>query len=100
LRQPRIAELVRDAIELHQPHAWVIMPNHVHVLWTPAGSLAALIGKVKGSTAHAANLILGTTGEPFWQDDYFDRLVRDDTFEDIRRYIECNPVKAGLAMRP
>jgi hypothetical protein len=62
--------------------------------------LAALIGKVKGSTAHAANLILGTTGEPFWQDDYFDRLVRDDTFEDIRRYIEWNPVKAGLAMRP
>ena len=77
------------------------MPNHLHVLWTPSISLATLIGKVKGSTAHAANLMLGRCGEPFWQADYFDRMVRNsDQFDAVRRYIEWNPVKAGLVGRP
>src|SRR5260221_13983944 len=45
-----IARLVRDSLA-HPSctlHAYVIMPNHVHVLWTPSISLATLIGKVKG----------------------------------------------------
>ena len=37
----------------------------------------------------------------FWQDEYFDRLVRNQgEFDRIRRYIEWNPVKAGFAMSP
>jgi hypothetical protein len=44
-----------------------------------------------------ANRILGTTGKPFWQDESYDRLVRDEReFARIARYIEMNPVRAGL----
>jgi len=45
--------------------------------------------------------MLGRCGEPFWQADYFDRMVRNsDQFDAVRRYIEWNPVKAGLVGRP
>ena len=45
--------------------------------------------------------MLGLTGRPFWQDESFDRLVRNDTeFERIVEYIERNPVMAGLAATP
>jgi putative transposase len=52
---------------------------------------------LKGFTAHEANRILGLSGQPFWQDESYDHLVRSDAeFERIRAYIENNPVKAGL----
>ncbi len=82
-------------------HAWVLMPNHVHVLCTPAVSLPALLREVKGPTARYANRLLGRTGEPFWQPEYFDRMVRDaGEFERVRRYIEWSPVRAGLVAEP
>ena len=41
--------------------------------------------------------MLGLTGTPFWQDESYDRLVRDDQeFKRIATYIEMNPVRAGL----
>jgi hypothetical protein len=44
---------------------------------------------------------LARTGKPFWQEEYFDRLVRNDAeFAKIRRYIEWNPVVAALAAQP
>lgn len=56
---------------------------------------------VKGPTAREANKQLGRTGEPFWQEEYFDRLVRNDTeHARIRRYIEWNPVNASLVGHP
>ena len=45
--------------------------------------------------------MLGVAGQPFWQDETYDRLVRNGTeFERIWHYIEMNPVKAGLATLP
>jgi hypothetical protein len=45
--------------------------------------------------------MLGLTGQPFWQDESYDRLVRNDSeFERIVGYIERNPVSAGLAPTP
>jgi putative transposase len=77
------------------------MPNHVHVLWTPQVSLPILVRQVKGPTALSANRVLGRTGKPFWQEEYFDRVVRTDTeFSQIQRYIEWNPVKAALVANP
>jgi putative transposase len=82
-------------------HAFVIMPNHVHLLCTPVISLPELVRRVKGSTAFLANGILERRGEKFWQDEFFDRMVRKDgEFERIQRYIEWNPVKACLVARP
>src|SRR5207245_8898543 len=45
--------------------------------------------------------ILGRTGEAFWQDESFDHRVRDEVeLERIVRYVENNPVSAGLAVNP
>jgi hypothetical protein len=45
--------------------------------------------------------MLGLTGLPFWQDESYDRLVRNDTeFARIVDYIERNPVTAGLVATP
>jgi REP-associated tyrosine transposase len=74
------------------------MPNHVHLLITPTIALPKLTKSLKGITAKRANQILGLTGTAFWQQESYDRLVRDQTeFDRIRRYIEQNPVRAGLA---
>jgi REP element-mobilizing transposase RayT len=60
-----------------------------------------LIRRIKGPTALEANRILGRTGKTFWQDEYFDRLVRSERERDrIKTYVEWNPVKAGLAATP
>ena len=52
---------------------------------------------LKRFTARQANGMLSRTGEPFWQEESYDRLVRNQTeFERIVSYIEMNPVSAGL----
>jgi REP element-mobilizing transposase RayT len=82
-------------------HAYVVMANHVHLLITPHVEVSRLRQSLKRFTAREGNRMLGLTGEPFWQDESYDRLVRDETeFQRIARYIEMNPVKAGLAVRP
>jgi hypothetical protein len=54
---------------------------------------------MKGFTSYRANQILGRQGIPFWQDESYDHLVRSDVeFERIRKYIELNPVTAGLVV--
>ena len=50
-------------------HAFVIMPNHVHLLATPAVALPKLTKSLKGITAKRANAMLGLTGSPFWQEE-------------------------------
>jgi REP element-mobilizing transposase RayT len=107
LREPRIAACVEAAIlrgdrELKQYAliAYVVMPNHVHLLTRPIASLAKISNGLKGVTSREANRILDRTGRPFWQDESFDRWVRDDAERGkIISYIENNPVKAKLVMR-
>ncbi|HYU17687.1 MAG TPA: transposase [Chloroflexota bacterium] len=107
LSDPRIATLVEDAFlyldrERYHLHAWVVMPNHVHVLITPRPGfrLSDIVQAWKSWSAKTANRILGRSG-PFWQRDYFDRFIRDDEhFRAALDYIEENPVKAGLCDVP
>jgi REP element-mobilizing transposase RayT len=107
LRRPEIAALVRDSLQyfdgnLYRLHAWVVMPNHVHVLVTPLGdrSLSGIVHSWKSYTATQANKMLERNGK-FWYEDYFDRFVRDeDHFAAIVNYIHLNPVKAGLCANP
>ena len=55
---------------------------------------------IKSYTAHEANKILGRSGQ-FWQPESFDRYIRNQKhFLSVIRYIENNPVKAGLCLRP
>ena len=103
LRDERIASLVEDALlhfdgQRHRLLAWVVMPTHVHVLvetWE-RWPLAGLVQSWKTWTAREANLLLGKSGA-FWQREYHDRFIRDgDHLRNVMRYIEQNPVKAGL----
>jgi REP element-mobilizing transposase RayT len=81
----------------YQLHGYVVMPNHVHLLVIPSVPSNKWLGPLKGFTAHEANRILARTG-PFWQNESYDHLVHnDEEFRRIQRYIEQNPVKAGLA---
>jgi type I restriction enzyme R subunit/putative DNA methylase len=56
---------------------------------------------IKGGTARSANLLLGRTGEPFWQVESHDHWVRNrKEFDRIVAYIEENPVSAGFVAAP
>jgi type I restriction enzyme R subunit len=71
---------------------WVIMPNHVHVLFIPEAPLPKLIQAWKSASATA--ICKG----PIWQRNYRDTLIRDtDHFVNAVRYIRNNPVKARLS---
>ncbi len=104
LRQPAIAEMMVDAIHYNTKilghyflHAFVVMPNHVHLLATPAVALPKLTKSLKGITAKRADAMLALTGSRFWQEESYYHLVRHEReFSRIRNYIEANPVRAGL----
>ena len=79
-------------------HAFVVMPEHVHLLLTPAPAvtLERSIQFIKGGYSHALGLELGRKGE-VWQRGFTDHRVRDiEDFENHRTYIHENPVKRGL----
>jgi len=107
LKQPSIANLVMQSLfdgqrrfRRYTLHAFVIMPNHVHMLVESAAPMSRWLGPLKGFTGHKANEALGLGGA-FWQDESYDRLVRnDEEFDRIRRYIENNPGTAGLVCTP
>lgn len=72
-------------------HAWVIMPNHVHLLFRPVATLEKLIQAWKSTSARHIG-----KGR-IWQRNYRDTLVRDaDHFANAVRYIRRNPIKAKL----
>jgi len=104
LQKPEIAEMVVQALHdgehrfhRYNLHAFVVMANHVHLLITPRVTAQHWLGPLKGFTGHQAIHMLSLCGTPFWQDESFDHLVRNDAeFARIHRYIENNPVKAGL----
>src|SRR5438046_827016 len=107
LRDPRIADLVSDTIligdcerRFYRLCAWVVMPNHVHLLIRPLAPVPVPMRGLKGSTASNANRILGRTGQPFWQDESLDRyLRRSSQIERTIYYIENNPSSASRPAR-
>jgi REP element-mobilizing transposase RayT len=104
LRQPAIADMIVEAIHYNADilghyllQAFVVMPNHVHLLITPALPLPKLTKSLKGITAKRANAMLELTRKPFWQEESYDHLVRHEReLEKIGSYIEENPVRASL----
>lgn len=121
LRNPRIANLVQENLWHHDGLkyrllAWVIMPNHVHVVIEMANvPLGEIVKSWKSYTSKEATKILrggdgpsprylskkfGDKPSPprtFWEEDYFDRYLRDDDhYRRVVNYIENNPNKAGL----
>jgi REP element-mobilizing transposase RayT len=78
-------------------HAYVIMPNHVHVVWEPKVSMSRILQWLKGVTAKRAKRILRLDAKAFWQVESYDRWIRSGSeLRNVIRYVEWNPVKAGL----
>jgi putative DNA methylase len=105
LGDPRIAKMIVDAVlygeskNMYRLHGFVVMPNHVHVVWTPLTDHSSIMHWLKGTTARRANRILEKNGK-FWQDESFDHWIRDGReFKNIVAYVEYNPVSAGLVAR-
>ena len=109
LREPQIAKLVSESLHyrdtrVYTLHAFCIMPNHVHIIFTPLRetensyyAMAKIMQSLKGYTAHEANRILGRLGA-FWQHESYDHVIRSAAEERrILQYVLNNPVKAGLA---
>jgi REP element-mobilizing transposase RayT len=103
LRDPENAGIVAETLrhfdgERSLIHAWVVMPNHVHVLFSPLGdhAIASLMHSWKGFSARQINTRMNRSGA-LWQKSYFDRMIRDwDHFANCARYIRNNPKKAKL----
>ena len=103
LRDPEIAQIVADALhhfdgERYELIAYVIMPNHVHILFRPHPdhSLSKILHSWKGFTAKKINERLNRKGK-LWSDEYHDRLIREDVhLRNCIRYIRRNPRKARL----
>ena len=103
LAKQRAAGIVEGALHYFDGQryildAYVIMPNHVHLLVAVAE--ARLLSKVQHSwksyTAHEMNKMLRRTGT-VWQDESFDHIVRSvDQLNRYRSYIRDNPFHAGL----
>lgn len=108
LRRPEIASLVSGAVRhfegvRYHLFAWVVMPNHVHAVVHPlaAHGLDAILHSWKSYTAIEANRLLERSGRRFWQRESYDHLIRDTAdFRHCCYYVEENPVKAGLCVRP
>jgi putative transposase len=134
LRQPAVAALVQGAFlhfdgSRYRLLAWVVMPNHVHVLFQSLGdrTVAQIVASWKKFTARGicdfrragngnANLPIGSSSHatresgvpeigrnptPVWHREYWDRFICNDChFQQAVEYIRQNPVKAGLVERP
>jgi REP-associated tyrosine transposase len=92
---------VHDHLQTYWLHCVVVMPDHVHMLFTPYDfTLAVIMRRVKGVSARQINKTRDSIGS-VWQSESFDHILRSD--EDVMKtadYICNNPVRAGLAKTP
>ena len=124
LSNPQISRIIQHNLYHHAGSkyslwAYVIMPNHVHLVLQPEeawlkptgkehnkkakyekGSLSSILHSLRSYTAKEANKILGRTGK-FWQGEAYDHWIRDNgELQRIIRYVENNPAQAGLVRNP
>lgn len=110
------ASIVRDALKFfagvrYELVSYVVMPSHFHWVFRPLpeyeASLpadqsprATIMHSIKSYTSNECNKVLGLRGH-FWQDESYDHCVVDEAeLARIVEYVEFNPCKAGLCMRP
>ncbi len=110
-RKAELREVLAHALDYFDNDRWwlgdyVIMPNHVHLLAQPvcekndpenrSTELEDILGSIKGYVSTQLTK-LGVKNGKLWQQDNYDRLVRDSKELYVwRRYIRRNPEKAGL----
>ena len=93
---------------------WVIMPNHIHVIliithagrgvWpyaptntvagfrSPSHTVGAIVRGFKSAVTKQINIQRGTPGQPVWQRNYWEHIIRDEhSYVNIANYIHNNP---------
>ncbi len=115
LEAPELASLVTKALfhfagTRYDLLSFVVMPSHFHWVFRPLESWIQtldpdtdertprerIMHSIKRYTAKVCNEHLGVQGR-FWQQESYDHWARDaDELERIIKYVEHNPVKAGL----
>jgi REP-associated tyrosine transposase len=83
-------------------HAFVLMPDHLHVLLTPTETttIEKAMQMIKGGSAHRMGLEKPQK-YPVWHTGFHDRWMRNaEEYQGSKRYIEQNPVAAKLVERP
>jgi putative transposase len=93
LKAPMMRKHLEETLMFDQPervehHAWVIMPNHVHLLFTPKVPIEKLMKSWKGISARKIGF------GSIWQKNYRDTMIRNARhFSNAVRYIRRNPAK-------
>lgn len=83
-------------------HAYVLMANHVHLLVTPheEGAVSLMLQDVGRRYVRVLNTLHGRTGT-LWEGRYKSSLIDSDSYLfNCHRYIELNPVRAGIVTDP
>jgi REP element-mobilizing transposase RayT len=89
-------------------HIAVIMPDHVHLIFTPLVDydrgriypLSQILWAIKSASAHRINKVMERLGA-VWQEEYFDTAIRrSDSLDQKIEYVRQNPVRAGLVATP
>lgn len=86
---------------IFQLHAFVLMPDHFHMLLTPSDTttLERAVQYIKGGSSHAIGETLRFQF-PIWQPGFNDHRIRDARdYQTHVRYIGQNPIKRGLVAR-
>ena len=114
LRDAKVAHMVEASLvrfdgERYRLFAWVVMPNHVHVLFQTLGvwTMARIVASWKSFTGRRINAMKrpqrdqGRTEPCVWYREYWDRYIRNERhFRKAVEYIHNNPVKARLVQSP
>ncbi len=95
--------LLEGSLKCHvQIHAWVFMTNHIHLLATPQEEMAIArmmqyVGRQYVQYFNRKHQRSGT----LWEGRYFSCLIQGDAYLlSCQRYIELNPVRAGMVEDP
>ena len=105
-RSPRVTELMMNVLEhyhnqkKYELHEFVVMPDHLHLLLTPAPeiSLERGVQLIKGGFSHR----LGKAKRGLtWQESFTNHRIRGEwDYAHHAEYIRMNPVRARLVGRP
>ena len=82
--------------------AYCLMPNHIHLLVRPSGE-EALPKMMQGITLCYSKYFNGENGRTgrLWECRYHSTVVDGDSYLwSVSKYIENNPVRAGMVRRP
>ena len=107
---------IRPYVELFEDE-FIVMPNHIHgIIWLTrrgtarraptmdeyqsveqfgkpvSGSIPTIVRAYKSAVTHAINASQNTQGQPVWQRNYYEHIIRDEKdYENIVEYIYQNP---------